>query len=60
MDNVSLFGVIILGMDIFAIVRIVQSSADTVRKILWIMGVLIFPVLGMIVWYLAGPGGKNA
>jgi len=55
----SIIGLLILIADIYAIVKIIQSSADTVKKILWILGVLIFPVLGLIVWYLAGPGSKT-
>ncbi|MBL8505873.1 PLD nuclease N-terminal domain-containing protein [Methylobacillus glycogenes] len=55
----SIIGLLILIADIYAIIKIIQSSADTVKKILWILGVLIFPVLGLIVWYLAGPGSKN-
>ncbi|MCB5187744.1 PLD nuclease N-terminal domain-containing protein [Methylobacillus caricis] len=55
----SIIALLILVADIYAIIKIIQSSADTVKKILWILGVLIFPVLGLIVWYLAGPGSKT-
>ncbi|GAB7562605.1 hypothetical protein LG202_06440 [Methylobacillus methanolivorans] len=55
----SIIALLILVADIYAIIKIIQSSADTIKKILWILGVLIFPVLGLIVWYLAGPGSKT-
>jgi len=55
----SLIGLLILIADIYAIIKILQSSAETLNKILWILGVIVFPVLGLIVWYLAGPGGKR-
>jgi hypothetical protein len=55
----SIIGLLILIADIYAIVQIVKSSAETSAKILWILGVIIFPVLGLIVWYLAGPGRKK-
>ena len=55
----NIIAILILIADIYAIIKIIQSSADTVKKILWILGVLIFPVLGLIVWYLAGPGSKS-
>ncbi len=55
----SFFGIIILIADIYAIIKIAQSSADTIKKALWIVGVLIFPVLGFIVWLLLGPGGNK-
>jgi len=59
MNNSGIIGLLILIADIFAIIKIAQSSADTGAKLLWILGVLVFPVLGLIVWYLAGPGGKK-
>ena len=55
----SVIGLLIFILDVFAIIKIIQSSASGVEKILWILGVLVFPVLGLIVWYFAGPGGKK-
>lgn len=55
----SLIGIIILIADIYAIIKIAQSSATTLAKALWILGVLIFPVVGLIVWFFAGPGGRK-
>lgn len=54
----AIFGLLILIADIYAIMKIIQSSADGLKKVLWILGVLIFPVVGLIVWYFAGPGRK--
>lgn len=54
----SIIGLLILIADIYAIVQIIQSSAQTSAKVLWSLGVIIFPVLGLIVWYFAGPGRK--
>jgi hypothetical protein len=55
----SILGLLILVLDIFAIIKIIQSSASGTEKILWILCVLIFPVVGMIIWFFAGPGGKK-
>lgn len=55
----SFFGIIILIADIYAIIKIVQSSASALKKALWIVGVLLFPILGFIVWLLLGPGGNK-
>jgi hypothetical protein len=55
----SLIGIIILIADIYAIIKIAQSSATPLAKALWIVGVLIFPVVGLIVWFFAGPGGRK-
>jgi hypothetical protein len=55
----SVIGLLILILDIFAIIKIIQSSASGAEKILWILAVLFFPVVGMIVWFFAGPGCKK-
>ena len=57
MENI--IGLLILIADIYAIVKIVQSSADTIKKLIWIIIILILPIIGLIVWYLMGPGGKD-
>jgi hypothetical protein len=53
----GIIGLLILIADIWAIVKIVQSSASTGAKVLWIVLILILPVIGLIVWLLAGPRG---
>lgn len=50
-----ILGLIVLALDIWAIINVIGSSASTVSKILWVLGILIFPVLGFIVWLIAGP-----
>jgi hypothetical protein len=51
----SLLGVLILIADVWAIVSIVQSSADTGTKVLWTVLVVLLPLLGFILWYFLGP-----
>ena len=53
--EVGLFGLIILALDIWAIVSVVQSNASTGAKVIWILAILIFQVLGFICWLLFGP-----
>ena len=55
----SLWGLIVLVADIWAIVSIVQSGATTGTKVLWILLVLILPVLGFAIWFFAGPKGAR-
>jgi len=59
MEVSGIVGLIILALNIFAILKIVQSGADTVMKVVWILAVLVFPVIGVIVWYFFGPGGAK-
>jgi hypothetical protein len=51
----GLLGLIILVGDIWAIVKTVGSSASTGGKVFWIVLILILPVLGLIIWLVAGP-----
>jgi hypothetical protein len=51
----GLFGLIILIADIWAIVNVFQSGASTGKKVLWIVLILILPVIGLILWFFAGP-----
>ena len=53
----GLLGLLILIADIYAIVNTVQSNADTLTKVLWIVAILLLPVLGVILWFLFGPKG---
>ena len=55
----GIIGILVLIADIYAIVQIAQSSADGVKKLVWIVIVLLLPIIGLIAWYLAGPGGKS-
>lgn len=54
----NLIGLIILIADVYAIMMIVQSSASTLEKLVWSIVILLLPVIGLIVWFLAGPGNK--
>jgi len=49
---------LILIADVYAIVMIFQSPAKDIEKLLWCLAVLILPLIGVIAWYVAGPGRK--
>jgi len=51
----SIFGLLILIADVWAIVNVAQSSVPTGTKALWIVLILVLPILGLIIWYFAGP-----
>ena len=51
----GLWGLLVLIADVWAIVNIVQSAADTGKKVLWIVLVVVLPLLGVILWYFLGP-----
>ena len=51
----GLLGLIHLALVIWAAVSIVGSNATQGYKVMWILLVLVFPVVGLIIWFLAGP-----
>lgn len=53
----GLLGLIILVLDIYAIVKTVQSPAGTGAKVGWIVVILLLPVLGLLLWFFLGPKG---
>ncbi len=53
----GLLGLLVLVIDIYAIIQILGSGASTGAKLLWVLVILLLPVLGAIVWLLAGPRG---
>mgnify|MGYP000704602694 CR=1 FL=1 len=54
-DYHGLIGLIILILDIYAIVNVIQSNNGILSKIIWIIVILILPVLGFILWLIFGP-----
>ena len=51
----ALWGLLVLVANVWAIVNIIQSSRDTAAKVLRIVLVIVLPVLGSIIWLVAGP-----
>ncbi|MFU8895648.1 MAG: PLDc N-terminal domain-containing protein [Gammaproteobacteria bacterium] len=53
----GLLGLILLVLNVYAIVKIVQSGATTGAKVIWIVVILLLPVVGLLLWFLLGPKG---
>lgn len=51
----GLGALILLGLDIWALVSIVGSSASTGKKVLWALFVIFLPLIGFVAWLIAGP-----
>lgn len=54
----GLGGLIILILDVYAIVKVLGSSASTGSKVVWTVVILLLPLLGFILWLLFGPKGS--
>lgn len=53
-------GLIVLVLDIWALVSIIGSGASTGSKVLWSLLVILLPLVGFIVWLIAGPRSASA
>ena len=59
MEITGIATLLILIADIWAIIRIVGSGADTLEKLIWVIIVIVFPLIGLIAWWFIGPGGSK-
>ena len=50
----SVIGLVILILDVAAIIEILKSSKDMMSKLLWVLLVLLFPLVGLIIYYFFG------
>ncbi|EIJ36446.1 PLDc N-terminal domain-containing protein [Thiothrix nivea] len=51
----GLLGLIVLIIDVWAIIKVIQSGAGTGAKVLWVVLILVLPILGLLLWFLMGP-----
>ena len=56
----GLFGFVILALDIWGTINVLGSGASTGSKLLWILLIVFLPVVGLIIWFMAGPRGAKA
>jgi hypothetical protein len=59
MGDYGILGLIHLVAFVYALIQIFGSSASIGSKILWILIVGLLPVVGLIVWFLMGPGSPK-
>lgn len=48
----GLLGLIVLVLDVWAIVKTLDSRNTTGTKVFWILLILMLPVLGLILWLI--------
>lgn len=51
----GIFGLIILILDVWAIIKTIQSPVGAGSKTLWVVVILLLPVVGLLLWLLLGP-----
>ena len=55
----GLLGLVVLALDIWAILKIIGSTASTGSKVVWILVIRFLPFIGLIIWLIAGPRGNT-
>ena len=56
MGDLGIWGLIHLVVVIYAAIQIWNSSADQTKNLVWSVVVAVFPLVGLIIWFLMGPG----
>lgn len=55
----GILGIIVLIANIYALVKTWQSGVSTGAKLLWTLLILVLPVIGFVIWLVAGPKGAG-
>lgn len=55
----SLIALLVLVADVWAIIQVLQSRESNGTKALWIVLIVLLPIVGLIIWYFAGPRGPG-
>lgn len=56
----GLFGLIVLVLDVWAIINVVQSNKSMMKKAIWVVVILLLPLLGFLLWIIVGPRKGSA
>ena len=51
----TILSILILIADVWAIIQIAQTQESAGTKALWIVLILVLPLIGLAIWYFAGP-----
>lgn len=50
--EIGLFGALILALNIYSIYAVLMEDSSGLRKVLWILGIIVFPVVGTLLYLL--------
>ena len=51
----GLIGLLLLVGIIWAAIHVIGSNADPLPKALWLVGLIVLPFAGLILWFFLGP-----
>jgi hypothetical protein len=56
----SIIALLVFIADVWAIIQVLQSRESTGTKVLWVVLIALLPIVGLIIWYFAGPRGPGS
>lgn len=56
MGELGFWALVHLALVIYALVQIFGSRAEFIKKVIWVLIVALFPLVGLIIWFFFGPG----
>jgi hypothetical protein len=56
----SILAVLVLILDVVAIVQVMRTRIETGRKIIWSLVIVLLPVVGLIMWFVAAESRAKA
>ncbi len=59
MGQIGILGLLHIAVVVWALIKIFDSSATSIQKVLWILVVALLPLIGLIVWFFMGPGSPK-
>lgn len=57
---ISIVGTVVLLLDVWAIISVLMGSSSVLRKIFWIVIILLLPLIGMGLYFLLGRSSADA
>jgi len=55
----SIIALLVFIADVWAIIQVLQSRESPGTKTLWVVLIVLLPIVGLIIWYFAGPRGPG-
>ncbi len=59
MSSFGIWPIVHFALWIYAAIQIFNSSAATDKKVIWVVIVAIFPLVGLLAWFFIGPGSPK-
>lgn len=56
----ELFAAFVFVLDVVAVIKVLAGQGTTTHKVFWCLAILLFPVLGAVLYFLLGETRQDA